>query len=164
MRLHPGAEREAIHARHVDIEQNEVGLFDVNLLERLLAITGLAHFVTEVVQVAFKEFTICADVVDHEDDRFGCGYEDSGHGTPAGTASPSRSLCPAPNETSRFKALFRTITTVNTITKPRCTTAIAVGVFTARSDPGASPSQPASRSHPRSSSTSRPVITSAHLT
>src|SRR2546430_6267735 len=88
-----------------------------SLLERLLAITGLAHFVTEVVQVAFKEFTICADVVDHEDDRFGCGYEDSGHGRPAGTASPSRSLCPAANETSRFKALFRTITTVNTIAK-----------------------------------------------
>src|SRR2546428_1211063 len=113
MSLHPCADRESVHAWHVDVEQDEVGLFGVDLLEGLLTIAGLSHVVTEVVQVALKELTICADVVDHEDDRLDRGYEDAGHGRPAGTTGWLPSLCPAANDASRFKALVRTITTVN---------------------------------------------------
>src|SRR5438477_11061805 len=113
MSLHPCADGEPVHARHVDVEQDKVGLFDVDLLEGLLTIAGLSHLVTEVVQVALKQLAICADVVDHEDDRLGRGNEDAAHGRPAGTAGLLPALCPAANETSRFKALVRTITSVS---------------------------------------------------
>ena len=52
--LHTCAKREAIHARHFDVEQDEIRLIPVDLLERLLAVTGLAHLVAEVVEIALE--------------------------------------------------------------------------------------------------------------
>jgi hypothetical protein len=40
--LQSRADGKPVHARHVDVEQDEVGLFDVDLLDGLLSIAGLS--------------------------------------------------------------------------------------------------------------------------
>ena len=78
------AQREAVHSRHIDIGQDEVRLVRVDLFERLLAVSGMAHLIAEVVKVALEQLTVRAHVVHDEDDRFRRGYEDVRQGRLAG--------------------------------------------------------------------------------
>ncbi len=67
MRLEPLADRDAVEPRHVDVQQDEVGLELVDRLQRLDAVLRLAHVVAELLEAREQEFAVRRDVVDHQD-------------------------------------------------------------------------------------------------
>src|SRR5439155_1980589 len=79
MRLDASAHLETPEARHVHVEQDEVGLLGVDLLERVDAVDRLAHVIAELEEMSFEQLTVRANVVDDEHDRFARRGEDRGH-------------------------------------------------------------------------------------
>ena len=63
------AHRDAIEARHVDVEEDEVRLLRRDRVERFDTVFGLAHVVTQVRETALQELAIRLFVVDDEDPR-----------------------------------------------------------------------------------------------
>src|SRR2546430_10757205 len=69
MRLEPLADRDAIEARHVDVEEDEVGFLGRDRVERLDAVLGLAHVVSQVSETALQQLAVRLLVVYDEDPR-----------------------------------------------------------------------------------------------
>src|SRR2546430_17451820 len=69
MRLEPLADRDAIEARHVDVEEDEVRLLGRDRVERLDALRGLAHVVPQVSETALQELPVRLLVVYDENPR-----------------------------------------------------------------------------------------------
>src|SRR2546430_17647935 len=93
MRLEPLADRDAIEARHVDVEEDEVGFLGRDRVERLDAVLGLAHVVPQVSETALQELPVRLLVVYDENPRPAWRGGILGHTPPAGSG-------PSPNAMS----------------------------------------------------------------
>ena len=68
-RLYPAADLIAVHARHLDVEKDEVGRLCPYLLERGFAVLGKADLAIQAGQVCLDQLSIGCSVVNYQYDR-----------------------------------------------------------------------------------------------
>src|SRR2546427_9102030 len=71
MRLQLLAYRDSVEPGHVDVQEDEVGLFGRDRLESLDTVLGLTHLVAEIVEMTLEKLTVRRDVVEDENLRPG---------------------------------------------------------------------------------------------